>query len=83
MSLIIEQNRSLREFNTFGVEASSAYFAEAHDDQQIGEALAQVQHLGVPLLILGGGSNLVLTADVNALVLRVASRGIRIIEDDG
>lgn len=83
MSLIIEQNRSLREFNTFGVEASSAYFAEAHDDRQIGEALAQAQHLGVPLLILGGGSNLVLTANVNALVLRMASRGIRVIEDDG
>nr|WP_254621572.1 UDP-N-acetylmuramate dehydrogenase [Stutzerimonas stutzeri] len=79
----VEQNRSLKELNTFGVEARSAYFAEAHDDQQVVEALAQAQALGVPLLVLGGGSNLVLTEDVNALVLRMASRGIRILEDDG
>ncbi|WP_217476844.1 UDP-N-acetylmuramate dehydrogenase [Stutzerimonas stutzeri] len=83
MSLSVEQNRSLKELNTFGVEARSAYFAEAHDDQQVVEALAQAQALGVPLLVLGGGSNLVLTEDVNALVLRMASRGIRILEDDG
>lgn len=82
MSLPIEQNRSLKKLNTFGVEARSAYFTEAHDDQQVGEALAQAQALGVPLLVLGGGSNLVLTENVDALVLRMASRGIRILEDD-
>ena len=37
----------------------------------------------LPLLVIGGGSNLLLTGDVQALVLQMASRGIRLLEDDG
>ena len=33
--------------------------------------------------MIGGGSNLLLTADVQALVLRMATRGIRVLSDDG
>jgi len=83
VSLLIEQNRSLKPFNTFAVEARATRFAEAHDDQEVIEALAEARRLGVRPWMLGGGSNLVLTGDVDALVLRMASRGIRIVEDDG
>jgi UDP-N-acetylmuramate dehydrogenase len=83
VSLIIEQNRSLKGFNTLAVEASAAHFTEAHNDWQVTEALAEARRRNASLLILGGGSNLVLTADVDALVLRMVSRGIRILEDDG
>lgn len=83
MNLLIEHNRSLKPFNTFAIDACAAHFAEAQDDQAVIEALAEGRRLGVPLLILGGGSNLVLTGDVDALVLRMHSRGIRIVEDDG
>jgi UDP-N-acetylmuramate dehydrogenase len=34
-------------------------------------------------LVIGGGSNLLLTADIQALVLRMATRGIRVLSDDG
>lgn len=83
MTLLIEHDRSMKELNTLAVEASAGRFIEAHDDLQVNEALAEARHLGVPLLILGGGSNLVLTQNVDALVLRMASRGIRILADDG
>ncbi|KJH80850.1 UDP-N-acetylmuramate dehydrogenase [Stutzerimonas stutzeri] len=83
MTLIIEQNRSLKAFNTMAVEASAARFTEAHNDQEVVEALAEARRLGAPLWVLGGGSNLVLTADVDALVLRMASRGVRVLNDDG
>lgn len=83
MTLIVERNRSLKPFNTFAIEAGAAYFAEARDDQEVIEALQEAQRLGTPLQVLGGGSNLVLTADVDALVLRMTSRGIRVLEDDG
>ncbi|WP_019342473.1 UDP-N-acetylmuramate dehydrogenase [Stutzerimonas stutzeri] len=83
MSLHVEQGRSLKAFNTFAVEARAAYFAEAHDDQAVAEAIDEARRLDVPLWILGGGSNLLLTGDVDALVLRMASRGIRVLEDDG
>lgn len=83
MSLIIEKDFSLKPFNTFAVEARARYFAQAHDDQEVREALAAAQRLGLPLRVLGGGSNLLFTSDVEALVVRLVSRGIRVLSDEG
>jgi len=83
VSLLIEENRSLKPFNTFAVEARASRYAEAHDDQDVREAMAAAARLGLPLRVLGGGSNLLLTADVDALVLRLVSRGVRVLSDDG
>jgi len=81
VSLTIEANRSLKPFNTFAVDQRAQYFAEAHSDADVYEAIARARQLGVPLLPLGGGSNLLLTRDVPALVLHMASRGKRIIDE--
>lgn len=83
MSLIIEKDFSLKPFNTFAVEARARYFAQAHDDQEVREALAAAQRLGLPLRVLGGGSNLLFTSDVEALVVRLVSRSIRVLSDEG
>lgn len=83
MSLLVEEDRSLKLFNTFAVEARARFFAEAHGDNEVREALVAAQRLGLPLRVLGGGSNLLLTTDVGALVLRLVSRGIRVLSDDG
>ena len=53
------------------------------DFLRLGDALALAQQQRLPVLVIGGGSNLLLTADVQALVLRMASHGVRIVEDDG
>lgn len=83
MTLQVRQDVSLKPYNSFAVEARASHFVEVENDPQLLAALdyAQVQRL--PVLLLGGGSNLLLTADVQALVLRMASRGIRILADDG
>jgi len=83
MSLQIQPQVSLKPFNTFGVDVRAQLFAEAHSDADVREALAYATSHNVPLLVIGGGSNLLLTADIPALVLRMASRGIRVISDDG
>ena len=83
MSLNLQSDVSLKAFNSFGVEVRARLFAEAHDDGEVREALSLAAQRGLPLLVIGGGSNLLLTRDVEALVLRMASRGIRIVEDDG
>ncbi|MBM7060989.1 UDP-N-acetylmuramate dehydrogenase [Pseudomonas sp. UL073] len=83
MSLQLHENRSLKPFNTFGVDVTARLFAEAHSDAEAREALALAEQRGLPLLVIGGGSNLLLTADVEALVLRMASSGLRILSDDG
>ncbi|MBD9441118.1 MULTISPECIES: UDP-N-acetylmuramate dehydrogenase [Pseudomonas] len=83
MSLQVQREVSLKPFNTFGVDVRARLFAQAHSDADVRQALAYAEEQGVPLLVIGGGSNLLLTADIPSLVLRMASRGIRILEDDG
>lgn len=84
MSLLLQQHVSLKPFNSFAVEVGARWFAEAHSDADARTALAEAQRLDLPLLVIGGGSNLLLTKDVEALVLRMASRGLRILgEQDG
>jgi len=83
MSLQVRTQVSLKPYNSFAVEARASHFAEAESDQQVREALAYAEAQQLSLLVLGGGSNLLLTADVQALVLRMVSRGIRVLSDDG
>jgi UDP-N-acetylmuramate dehydrogenase len=83
MSLGVRSRVSLKAYNSFAVDVAARWFAEAHGDDQVREALAYAGQRQLPVLLLGGGSNMLLTADVEALVLRMASRGIRVLEDDG
>lgn len=83
MSLQVQPQVSLKPFNTFGVDVRAQLFTEALSDADVREALAYATSHNVPLLVIGGGSNLLLTADIPALVLRMATRGIRVISDDG
>lgn len=83
MNVQIQPQVSLKPFNSFGVDVRAQWFAEAHSDADVREALAYAAQHDVPLLVIGGGSNLLLTADIQALVLRMATRGIRLLSDDG
>ncbi|NIF30390.1 UDP-N-acetylmuramate dehydrogenase [Pantoea sp. Tr-811] len=74
---------SLKPFNTFGIDVKARYFAQVHDDDEVREALARAQRMGVAVFVIGGGSNLLLSRDVDALVLHMASRGRRVLSDDG
>ena len=82
MTLQVQSAISLKPFNTFGVDVQARLFAEAHSDDDVREALAYSAEHDVPLLVIGGGSNLLLSADVQSLVVRMASRGIRIVHED-
>jgi UDP-N-acetylmuramate dehydrogenase len=74
---------SMRSFNTFGIDVRAECLVEAHDDAQIIEALQWADERQCPVLVIGGGSNLLLTTDFPGLVLRTVSRGIRCLDDDG
>jgi UDP-N-acetylmuramate dehydrogenase len=69
----IQENIPLRQYNTFGIQAIARHFAVISSVQDIDEA-SRLQYN--QLLILGGGSNLLLTKDVDGLVLKIDIKGI-------
>ncbi|WPN96208.1 UDP-N-acetylmuramate dehydrogenase [Pseudomonas sp. MUP55] len=83
MTLQVQAQVSLKPFNSFGIDVRAQLFAEARSDADVQQALAYAEAHSVPLLVIGGGSNLLLTQDVPALVLRMVTQGIRVLHDDG
>ena len=84
-SMKIAENVSLRGYNTFGINVMSKYFASFSDAASLGEGmgfLSSAAGRSLPLLILGGGSNLLLTGDFAGLVLKNEIRGIELVDED-
>ncbi|RTE65727.1 UDP-N-acetylmuramate dehydrogenase [Amphritea opalescens] len=69
MSLEIQENISLKPYNSFGFDVSARYFAVLESAGQLAEVRDFIQRHDLPVLFIGGGSNLVLTADLNQLVV--------------
>ncbi|EHQ26625.1 UDP-N-acetylmuramate dehydrogenase [Mucilaginibacter paludis] len=74
--LQIHENVSLKNFNTFGIDASARYFVEINHEDDLVELFMDPQWKTTERLILGGGSNLLLTQNFNGLVIRMNIRGI-------
>jgi len=74
--LQIQENVSLINFNTFGVEANARYFVEINHKEELAELFMDPQWKQTPMLVLGGGSNMLLLNDFAGLVIRMNIRGI-------
>ncbi|MDF3078664.1 MAG: UDP-N-acetylmuramate dehydrogenase [Sphingobacteriaceae bacterium] len=72
----ILENISLKKFNTFGVEASARWFVEIRDEEELAELFEDKRWKSENLLVIGGGSNMLLTKDFDGLVIRMCIRGI-------
>ena len=80
MVLNFQKDTSLLPYNTFGIDVKSKHFI---DVKSIDELLAVLnQNQLENLLVLGGGSNLLLTKDFEGLTLRIQNRGIEIVDQD-
>ena len=72
----------LAAFNTFGVAATARQFATVTTETALMDWCARNGRVTPPFL-LGGGSNLLLTRDIESPVLQIALRGARIVFDEG
>ena len=73
---ILQENISLKPYNTFGVEAKAKYFVEAKSENDLLEIFETETARTEKLLVLGGGSNMLFTENFNGLVLKVGIAGI-------
>lgn len=73
----IQHHVSLKPYNTFGIDATAASFVAVHSVDELRTVLRE--NTGKPIFVLGGGSNMLLTRDVDALVVHVDIRGKEIL----
>ncbi len=76
----IIENKNLKQYNAFGVNAYAKHFVEVNTIDELGEVLKDTRF--PDKFILGGGSNMLLTKDIEALVLHINLKGISIDFED-
>lgn len=72
-------NYSLKNYNTFGIDAKAKQFVKVDSVTDLLELVTKTPKSD--LMILGGGSNILLTQDVEKLVIQLNLKGISIVED--
>ena len=81
--LDVLEHVELAPYTTFGIEAKARWFADVTSVDGLRAALDWSRSHGVEVFVLGGGSNMLLHGDVEALVLRIQIRGVDVRSDDG
>jgi UDP-N-acetylmuramate dehydrogenase len=80
--LAVQQRASLREHNTFGLPAVARTLVRLGSEADVRRVVDHPEYGRASKLVLGGGSNLVLTRDVDAVVLKVEIPGMRLLRED-
>lgn len=79
---MIKENFNLKEYNTFGIEANCKYFLEANCLDDIIKAINFCKKENLSPFILGGGSNLLLTKDIETLVIHNNIQSYKTIQEN-
>ncbi len=82
MKLQFEKNVDLLPHNTFGISAIAKEFVRLDESAHVEEALEYVRKTKINHLVLGGGSNILFTQDVDAIVLQNRLFGIELEKED-
>ena len=83
---MFKENFSLKKYNSFGIDAAAQYFSTFDTVKQLEEYLElekqETKNEKPKTFILGGGSNILLTGNVDGLVLKNEIKGIEIVSED-
>ncbi len=78
----ILENISLKAYNTFGIDVKAAHFAEARSLEELTALLSDARWKAMPVMFLGGGSNVLFTRDFAGLLIKNSIKGIHPIAED-
>ena len=67
---------NLKEHNTFGIDAKCSRFLEYESVDEAREVAEILRETAIPYIIIGGGSNLLLTKDFEGIVVHSAMKGV-------
>jgi UDP-N-acetylmuramate dehydrogenase len=74
--MIFQENISLKPYNTFGIDASAKYFTEISSIEELKELINNPKFKHEENLVLGGGSNILLTQNFNGLIIKNSLKGL-------
>lgn len=80
--MTIQENFSLKSFNTFGLDVKTRWYAEVHSTEELLKVLNDNKVKNEKKLILGGGSNMLFTGDFDGVVIRNRIDKIEIVSED-
>lgn len=78
----ILHNVSLKNYNTFGVEAYAKYLVEVNSVDEINHAIDFAFSNDLKILVINGGSNILFTQDWKGLVIKINLKGIELVVQD-
>jgi len=81
-NMTVESNVSLKPYNTFGIDVKANFFIEFTSQEELSELLSKREFKNIPMLILGGGSNILFTGDFEGVVLKNNISGIAVVGED-
>jgi UDP-N-acetylmuramate dehydrogenase len=79
--MTIQKNISLRPYNTFGIDVTAAQFATIDTMEQLQQVILYANAHKLPLHIIGGGSNILLTKPIEGILVKNALKGISTVEE--
>src|SRR5512133_2421191 len=79
--MLIEENISLKPYNTFGLDYTAKRIIHLHDESDLREMSKKISGY-MPYLILGGGSNLLFTGNFNGTLIHPLIGGIRVLKHE-
>lgn len=71
---------SLKTYNTFGIDVKAKWFVSVSNIDELNKVL--LSNTEKPKFIIGGGSNMLLTKNIEALVIHINLKGIKIIDEN-
>ena len=79
----VETQVDLTSSLTFHVPALASHYVKVYNDDDVRQALVYAQSNDLEILILGGGSNMLFHNDFEGLVIKMNSKGVDVLSDDG
>ncbi|PCJ92702.1 MAG: UDP-N-acetylenolpyruvoylglucosamine reductase [Flavobacteriaceae bacterium] len=76
----IQHNISLKKYNTFGIDAKAKFFCEINSPEELKQVLKLKEY--PKKFIISGGSNVLITKDLNSLVVHINIKGKKIVEEN-
>lgn len=78
----VQQQVQLKHLNTLNLNAIASHYVQIHQPYDVIEALAFAEQQGLNVLVLSGGSNLLLPKQLQALVVHLNIQGIDLLAED-